>query len=187
MHTTSPRGITLLETVLYIGLMMIVLPMMVTFILRLHERQTLFDARTRMEQTAAVVLHELQTTLTAADAVTVSTSTLSVNPSVLHLTDGNGALVVIDAPTVSTEFVGGTQNVLRLRMQTGTNPAVWLTDSDIDVAQWHVTTLRDSASVLTGLRINFDMAMIAPAGDVNRSAAFAGDTSIALSPHTIEN
>ncbi len=187
MRRPTLHGITLLETVLYIGLMMIILPSMVTFVLQLHGEELLFDARTRMEQTAGMVFSELQIALTASDAVTTSTSTLGANPSTLRFQDASGTTVVIDCPTVAVSFPGGTQNVRRLRMQTGAGPAVWLTDGEIDVTTWQVSTVRDSSGILTGLRISLDTAMVAPTTDALRSATFSGDTTIALSPHTIEN
>lgn len=187
MQTKSMRGITLLETVLYIGMLMVALPTMVSFVLQISQQDLLFDARTRMEQTAALVLNELQNTIAAADAIRTSTSTLGVNPSTVRLTDDNGDAVVIDCPTVAVTMPGGnTQNVRRLRMQTGTSAPVWITDGEIDVTKWHVSAVRDSANTLTGLRIEFDMAMIAPSA-TQRNATFTGDTTISLSPHTIEN
>lgn len=187
MQAKGARGITLLETVLYIGMLMVALPTMVSFVLQISQQELLFDARTRMEQTAGLVLSELQNTVVAADAVRTSTSTLGVNPSTLRLTDGNGNAVVVDCPTVAVTMPGGnTHNVRRLRMQTGVSPAVWLTDGEIDVTKWQVSTVRDSANTLTGLRIEFDTAMIAPSA-TQRNATFTGDTTISLSPHTIEN
>lgn len=182
-----PKGLTLLETVMYVGITMMVLPFMVNFVLQVHDEQELFDSRTRMEQSAGLLFAELSQELTAADAVRTSSSTLNANPSTLRFTDANGNAVVIDRLTVAVTFPGGTQNVNRLRMQVGTAAPVYLTDGEIDVTEWKVVALRDSSNVLTGLRISMDYAMIQPGADAYRKAAFAGDTTISLSPHTVEN
>lgn len=176
----------MLETVLYIGMIAILLPASVSFVLQLEQQRGVADARTRMEQTAGLVFAQLTTDFAAADGVRVSTSTLGVNPSTFRFTDAGGTAVVIDAPTVSVAFPGGTQDVRRLRMQVGAASPVYLTDGDIDVTQWQVVALRDSANVLTGVRVSLDMAMIAATTDAYRKATFTGDTTIALSPHTIE-
>lgn len=181
------RGITLLETVLYIGMFMVALPTMVGFVLQLSRHDLQFDARVRMEQTASLVLSEIQNTVTSADAVRTSLSTLGTNPSLLTLTNSTGQTVVIDCPTTTAETSGGeTVDIRRLRLQIGVEPAVWLTDSDIDVTTWRISPVRDSANALTGLRLEFDTAMLA-ANDSSRSTAFTGDTTISLSPHTVEN
>lgn len=178
---------TLLEVTLYIGLLAIVLPASVIFLLRVREAQENYDARLRMEQTAAIVRSELNTQIAAADSISVSTSTLNAAQSVLRFTDDSGTTIIIDAPTTTYAFPGGNQSVKRLRMQIGANPAFYLTDPEIDVTEWRVQVVRNSDNDLTGLRISLDMAMLNAGTDAYRQAEFEGDTTIALSPHTIEN
>lgn len=181
------RGITLLETVLYIGMFMVALPTMVGFVLQLSRHDLQFDARVRMEQTASLVLSDMQNMVTSAVAIRTSLSTLGTNPSLLTMTNSSGQTVVVDCPTMAATTSGGeTVNIRRIRMQTGAEPAVWLTDSDIDVTTWRVSPVRDSANVLTGLRLEFDTAMLA-ANDSSRSTTFTSETTISLSPQTIEN
>ena len=187
MLAKSPRGVSLLETVLYIGLLAIILPAMAVFFLQVQLQHVAFDARTRLEQTAALTFSELQNNLTAAQAITTSTSTFGVNPSILRFKDVSGATVVIDCPSVSVVFPGGSQNVRRLRMQTGAAPAIYLTDSDIDVTSWQVTTIKNSADVLTGLRFNVNFALLGATKSVYRKAAFKSNTTISLAPQTIAN
>ncbi len=181
-----PRGITLIETIIYIGLFTIILPGFVIFLLQLWQTHHLLDERARMEQTSAAVFLELQNSITEADAINVSTSTLANDNGVIKFLDSTGQLVTIDRPTVVTVFSGVNQNVRRLRMQKGSNPAEYLTDPEIDVTQWRIETVR-SSSTLTGLRISFDLAMLNPSADAYRKASFAGDTTLSLSGHTTEN
>ncbi|MFA5946901.1 MAG: hypothetical protein WC813_02650 [Patescibacteria group bacterium] len=180
------KGTTLLETVLYIGIVMIVLPTFVMFLINLWQTYTLLDARSRIEQTASVVFLELQNSLTEADAISISTSTLANDSGVLKFLDATGQLVTIDRPTVAVTLVGAPQNVRRLRMQKGTNPATYLTDPEIDVTQWRIEAIRTDAT-LSGLRISYDMAMLNPGIGAYRHSAFSADTTFALSGHTIEN
>jgi hypothetical protein len=187
MVVKFPRGVSFLETVLYIALLAIILPAMVVFLLQIEIEHVTFDARTRMEQTAALSFSELQTTLTAAKAITTSTSTLGVNPSVLRFQDASGTTITIDCPSVSVTLPGGTQSVRRLRIQTGNSPAVYLTDSDIDVSNWQVTAVNNSKGLLTGLRFNVSLIMLGVTQGVYRGANFTSDTTISLSPHTIAN
>ncbi|HCC83362.1 TPA: hypothetical protein DEP96_00770 [Candidatus Uhrbacteria bacterium] len=187
MLAKSPRGVSLLETVLYIGLLAIILPAMAVFFLQVQLQHVAFDARTRLEQTAALTFSELQNNLTSAQTITTSTSTLGVNPSILRFTNSAGATVVIDRPTVSTSFPSGSQNVRRLRLQTGTAPAVYLTDSDVDVATWQVSTIKNSANILTGLRFSVNFALLGATQSVYRKATFTSDTTISLAPQTIAN
>ncbi len=180
------KGTTLLETILYVGIVMIVLPTFVMFLVNLWQTYTLLDARSRMEQTASVMFLELQNSLTEADAINVSTSTLSNDNGVLKFLDATGQLVTIDRPTVAVTFTGAPQNVRRLRMQKGANPATYLTDPEIDVTQWRIDVIR-TGSTLSGLRISYDMAMLNPGVGAYRHSSFSADTTFALSGHTTEN
>ncbi|MCR4311873.1 MAG: hypothetical protein NUV56_01180 [Candidatus Uhrbacteria bacterium] len=187
MRRLPARGITLIETVLYIGLLAITLPYMTSFLIKTQSEHRMFDARTRMEQTAGLVFQDLNYSLTKADSISITTSTLDVVASTFTFHDDAGTLIMIDCPTVSTSFLSGTQNVRRLRYQSGTGAATYLTDSDIDVTEWRVTAIRDSSDVLTGMRISLDLAMLGTDGSPYNDATFAGDTTISLQPHTIEN
>lgn len=187
MRHAFPKGLTLLEMVIYIGLLTIAVPGAVAFLLRLQQSHIQSDARMRMEQTAAVVLSELQNKITAANSITTSSSTLNTTHSTLSFIDDTGTTIVIDAPSTTATFPSGTQTVRRLRVQIGASPAIYLTDPEIDVTEWRVVALRNSDGDLTGLRFNMDYAMLHADLGAYRDATFTGDTTIALQPHTIEN
>lgn len=186
MRHSFPKGVTLLETVIYIGIIGIVLPSFTIFVLQIWNKQIGFDARMRLEQTTSLVFLEATQELTAADSVQVSTSTLSTDTSVFRFKDENGTDVVLDTASTTVSFSGVNQTVRRLRMQRGAAAAVWLTDPEQNVTQWRVDTVRNATNVLTGIRISFDAELLNKAGKVYRNATFAGDTTIALSPHTTE-
>lgn len=186
MQRNFPKGVTLLETMLYIGIIAIVLPAFTLFILHIWEEQIGFDARMRLEQTASIIFLEATQEITEADAIQISTSTLGTDASIFRFTDKDGENVVIDSTSTVISFSGVNQTVHRLRMQQGAEAAVWLTDPEQDVTQWRVEAVRNTTNTLTGIRISLDAELINSAGKVYRNASFAGDTTVALSPHTSE-
>jgi len=163
-----------------------VLPAFTLFILHIWEEQIGFDARMRLEQATSIIFLETTHEITEADAIQISTSTLGTDASVLRFTDEDGGNVVIDSASTIIAFSGVNQTVRRLRMQRGADVAVWLTDPEQDVTQWRVDAVRNEVNVLTGIRISLDAELINSTGKVYRNASFAGDTTIALSPHTSE-
>lgn len=186
MRQTFPKGVTLLETVIYIGIIGIVMPSFTMFVLQMWNEQVGFDARMRLEQTTSLVFLEATQEITEADSIRVSTSTLSTDTSVFRFKDENGTDVVLDTTSTTVSFSGVNQTVRRLRMQRGAAAAVWLTDPEQNVTQWRVDAVRNGTNVLTGIRISFDLELLNKTGKVYRNATFAGDTTIALSPHTTE-
>ena len=186
MRREPPRGMTLLETVMYIGVISIVLPTFTIFVLHVWQQQIKFDARMRLEQTSSLVFLELSHDLIEADAIQVSTSTLGTDTSLLQLQDKDGTAMVIDTVSTSINFSGTNQTVRRLRLTRGSNTPVWLTEPEYSVSQWRVDAVRNASNVLTGLRVSFDAALINNTSKIYRDATFAGDTTFALSPSTLE-
>lgn len=182
----NPKGITLIETIVYIALFMIILPAYMLFLLQIWGTNISLDERTRMEQTSALVFLELQSALTEADAINVSTSTLNNSNGILKFLDSSGQLIIIDRPTTSITFSDVPTNVNRLRMQKGSNPAVYLTDPEINVSEWRIEAVRDGSD-LSGLRISLDLEMLNSAADVYRQSSLSADTTFSLSGHTTEN
>lgn len=181
-----PKGTTLLETVLYIGIFMILLPTFVLFILQLWQTDVSLDARGRMEQTASTVFLELQNSLTESTTINVTGSTFGNDNGVLKFTNTAGQLVTIDRPTVPITFGEITQDVHRLRWQEGTDPAIYITDQEVDVTKWRIDAVR-SGSTLTGLRISYDTAVTNLNVNAYRKTSFAANTTFSLSGQTIEN
>lgn len=188
MTNRIPRGVTLLETMIYIALFVMIIPTFTLFIMHVWQEQINFDGRMRVEQTASLIGLELQQAIAEADAITTSTSTLGSDSGVLRFRDAENIAVVIDVVTTVISFTGTDQTVHRLRMQRGTDAAVWLTEPEQDVLQWRVDAVRNDANALTGLRIGLNVELLSSdAATPYRNAAFDADTTIALSPHTIEN
>ena len=182
------RGITLLETILYVAIIAIILPPTVSSLVRLSQETSLYDIRFRMDSQAEMVLSRLTLDLTQAASVSTSLSTLGADPSALRFVDSAGQTVIVDRSSTTVAFPGGNQTVRRLRMQRGSSAAFWLTDPDIDVSSFTVTAVRNATAVLTGLRIHLSAAMPAAAGvSPYQQADFVADTTVGLQPQTTEN
>lgn len=186
MRKILPKGITLLETIMYIGIVGIVLPAFTLLVLHVWDEQIGFDARMRLEQTTSLVFLEATSSITESDAILISTSTLGTDTSILRFQDANGATVMIDLVSTTVSFAGTNQNVRRLRMQKGGASPTWLTEPEHDITQWRVDSVRDTNNVLTGLRISINAELINKTGNVYRNATFTANTTVALSPHTTE-
>ncbi|HBR80957.1 MAG: hypothetical protein UX09_C0009G0017 [Candidatus Uhrbacteria bacterium GW2011_GWE2_45_35] len=152
MIEKNQKGITLIETVVVIALLIIVLPITIFSLVRLGRDSAYFSLRQRISSSANLIFSELSNELTSAQFFSVSTSTLGVNPSTFIFTDQDGLIVTIDRPTDTVAFPGGNQEIKRLRLTRGPE-VVWLTDADVDVTNWMVQAVRDSSNNLTGIRI----------------------------------
>ncbi len=185
---SQKRGVTLLETLIYIALLVVILPPLVMSLIRVTREVGLLDIRSRINTTSSLVISELTLGVTEASQVKVSLSTFGSSPSTLVFLDAVGQTVTIDRPTLTVTLPGGDQTIHRLRMTRGTAPAFFLTDPDLDVLSWQVDPVRNSASVLTGLRFHFDVAtMNQSTVDPYQNARFVSDTTIDLQPQTTEN
>jgi hypothetical protein len=186
MTDTSQHGVSLLETVLYVGLLAIILPLVVMFAIGLAQQYNTIDPRTRMEQKSGLIFDQLAHDITSAQTIDVTASDLGVDDSRLVFIDDAGETVVIDRPTVNVDFGKNSEQVRRLRMQRGGASPVWVTDKDIDVSSWRVEAARDSNGDLTGLNVHLETQMLNAANGSFRQAKFNADTTYELSAHTNE-
>lgn len=146
------KGVTLLETILAVSVLVILLPVLVLTLLRLNKESSFFSTQQRIINTQSLVFSELSSELISAQAVNVAGSIFGINPSSLIFNDQNGLTVTIDCPNVSVSFPGGPQTVHRLRLQRSSGENIYLTDADLDVTNWTVYVVRNSDNLLTGLR-----------------------------------
>lgn len=188
MNRKSQKGITLVETLIYIGLLVVILPPLVIALVRVTRQVSLLDIRNRIQTSAALISSQITSDVTQASQIKVSTSTLGSSPSTLVFLDAAGQSVTIDRPTETVSFPGGDQVVRRLRMTRGASPAFYLTDPDVDVSAWQVDLVRNSANVLTGLRFHVDISTVNQSvTDPYQNARFSSDFTVDLQPHTIQN
>ncbi len=173
------RGFTLIEVIITLAIMAIILPATTLFLLQLLQSQGSVQGEVEMEQTSSLLFSELKSEILEASSVTITASTLNSDVGELVFVDNSGATVTIDLVTIGP--------VRRLRFQRGADPAVYVTPADIDVIVWRIEAVRrDSDERLTGLQFDFDLALLNPDATPYRSVAFQGETTIALSPQTIE-
>ncbi|MBI5369964.1 hypothetical protein HZA85_02125 [Candidatus Uhrbacteria bacterium] len=180
------KGFSLLETVIYIAILALVLPMMISVTLGLIQKTDKLDLRGRLMERAQLVSVELERELTESPSVSISTSLLDSDDGTLVYVDLNGVTVTIDRPTVSIDFPGGAQNIHRLRFTRAGSSPEWVTDADMDVAAWRLSAVRDSTGILTGVRVQMTFQMLNPQGGQSRNEAFTGSQTIHLQPQTTE-
>lgn len=176
-----------METLIYIGLLLVILPPLVLSLIRITKQVSLLDVRNRLNTSSALIASQLTSDVTQATQIRVSLSTFGSSPSILIFLDATGQVITIDRPTVSVSLPGGNQTIHRLRMVRGASPAFYLTDSDLDVVAWQVDTVRDRSSTLTGLRFHLDLAtMNQSVIDPNQNARFVSDFTVDLQPQTTQ-
>jgi len=179
------KGFSLIETVLYIGLLAILLPSFVMVTLGYIQKSESVDPKIRMEEKAAVLFSEIQYELNQAQSIDVTGSSLATDDSSLVFVDAEGASVTLSRTADAIAFIGGDQTIDRLERETASN-VQWITDSDIDVNVWNVAVVRDSAGTLTGLNISMTMSVLNADGSPYRDISFSTDTTISLQPYTTE-
>ena len=181
---TDTRGITLLETVLYIGLFAVVLLAATTFFLEFGQSRELFARRAQMTEAAGIILSHLNTELSGADAWNITASTLgSVNGSLVYTND-DGVSGTIDRPTDAVVIGGAPQNVNRLRATVSGSPEEWITPADINVVAFELHEVTDGLGATTGLNLTLELFMLNPSASALRSASFSSQTTFALQPAT---
>ena len=180
------KGFSLIETVLYIGILAIVLPLLMGTFLLITQRHNTIDFRTRAEQQAAQVFSTLSYELAEAAAIDVTNSTLGVDESVFIYQDQAGVFVTIDAPITTEEIGGHEKSIHRLRFQRTGESAVWVTDYRANVTVWNVDVVRDGSGTLTGMNFSLTVDMLDSTGVIFDSASIDTTTTISLQPQLTE-
>lgn len=182
-----PSGMTLIETVIYIGILAIILPSLVILLISVIQKVTRADARIRIAQTITALQTQLNYELLSALSINTSASVLGVNPSTLRFTSQSGELITLDRQAITVTFGNTQQTVNRLRWQRGIAAALWFTDPNLNVFLLRVDPIRDGINTLRGLRINIGIELVNTSITQERSATWSSSTTISLSPSTTEN
>lgn len=178
-------GFSLIETVLYIGLLALILPSFVLFTLGFLQKNNDVDMRIRMEQKASLLLWELEEELTSATTLNITASLLERENSSLIFLDASGNPVTLDRPSVAVMFPGGEKTVQRLRMTRNTE-SEWITDADMSVENWFLEPVRNSSGILTGLRVSLTLQTLNEDGNVIGDEQWSSTTTMHLLPHITE-
>src|SRR5690242_6817420 len=90
------RGVTLVETVLYVGLLALLVSTYVALLTQLTLMQDRESIGGRLAESSNLVLNQVTHFVENAQRINISSSTLGTNTSILLLTDASGASVTID-------------------------------------------------------------------------------------------
>lgn len=181
------RGFSLLETVIYVALLAIVLPMTMMFFLRTWAHVDRLDPRLEIEQTAGSLFSLLSFEVSSAQQIHSGSSRFADDAGKIELVDDEAQVLTIESVQDTIDFSGTLQNVQRVRLVRGAGAPVWLTDRKIDVERFRFDPIRDSGGLLTGLRLDVSFTQINKDADAFRKSSFEQTTALWLSPHTIEN
>ena len=179
------RGITLIETLIYLAIVAILIPTFAVLALHAVESASGGVANGHVEDSGLAVLGVLEHELTEAQAVVMSSSILGGMFSTLVLKDASGTIVTFDTPQNIVTRSNTSVTMRRLRWQKGTE-TVWLTDRDVEVVKWQVDAVLDSTLALTGIRVSWILRPSNPSSSAYRLGVFSGATTFDLLPHTIE-
>lgn len=179
------RGFSLIETVLYIGLLAVLMPTFVIVTLGYIQKSDIVNPRIRMEENAATLFSELHSQLTQAQSIVVTVSSLGSDDSSFVFVDVNGATVTMSRVTDTVTFVGGDQDVERLAWITASG-SEWITDADMSVDAWNVSVVRDEDGILTGVNFLITVSVLNPDGSPFRDISFSSDTTVQLQPYIVE-
>lgn len=181
----NKKGFSLVETVLYIGLLAVLLPSFVTVTLGFVQKSDAVDPVIRMESKAALIISELQHELTRAQSIDVTGSVLGTDDSSFVFVDEDGESVTLQRVADTVSFVGGDQQVERLVWQT-ISASQWMSDADMEVETWNVAAVRDGDGVLTGVNVLLTLRVLNTDGSPFRELAFTTQTTIYVRPYTTE-
>jgi len=181
-HSKNTKGLSLIETVIYLAILMMVLPAMVLFLLRGVEYVHTIDLRVRIEQTGSILLQKMNELLLTARAVDVTHSSLGVDDSVFIFINKGGEQMMMQRVDEEYLFLDAPRTVSRLQVQKEGEDPYWLTDQDMQVEQWRVDAVRNSSGDLTGLRFTVRINALDPKeGD---PSVFEASTTIVLENQT---
>lgn len=179
------RGFSLIETILYIGLLAVLMPTFVIVTLGYIQKSDMVNPRIRMEEKAATLFSELHSQLTQAQSIVVTASSLGSDDSSFVFVDANGTTVTMSRVTGTITFVGGDQDVERLAWTTASG-SEWITDADMSVDAWNVSVVRDADGTLTGVNFLITVSVLNPDGSPFRDISLSSDTTVQLQPYIVE-
>ncbi len=179
------RGITLIETLIYLAIMAILIPAFAALALQAVESGAGAAGKGHVNDSGLALLGMLEHEVTEASAVGVSASTLGGAFSTLVFKGKDGVTITLDVLQSVVVRSNTSTNVRRVRFQKGTE-TVWLTDRDVEVVAWQVDAVRNSTAILTGLRFSWTLRPLNPSSSAYRQGVFSGTATFDLFPQTVE-
>lgn len=179
------RGVTLVETVLYIGLLALLVSTYIALLSQLTLMQDRQSLSGRLAESATLALDQTVQFIENAQRINVTGSALGTSTSVLQFTDATGATVTLDTVVQTVIFSGVNQQVRRLRY-TRSGQTYYLTDTDVNVVTWRVDDVRTSSAELSGLNFVLELEVLNEQALGYRQGTVRQQTTIGLYPLTIE-
>ncbi|MDO8425282.1 MAG: prepilin-type N-terminal cleavage/methylation domain-containing protein [bacterium] len=164
---TRRSGFTLLEVVVYLGIVVLVTVPATTIAWVFIHDAVAQERVAEVDAVGAFALTALQRHLRSAqvlDTVTV----YDVHPGTLAFTRGDGMRIVLDTAQRDVPFGGQTVTVRKLRVQEGSGPALDLTSDAVDVTQFIVRN-RTTAG-MTSIEVTLGLAAVNPGDDTRYGA-----------------
>ena len=179
------RGVTLIETILYVGLLVLLVSAYVALLSQLTLMQDRQSIGGRLPESATLALDQVTQVVENAQRINVTGSTLGTPTSVLQLTDATGTTMTIDSVVQTINFSGVNQSVRRLRYSRS-GQTYYLTDADVNVVTWQVDDVRTTANELSGLNIVLELEILNEQSSGYRQGTVRQQTTVSLYPLTIE-
>lgn len=156
-----PRGVTLIETLIYLSLLIIFLFSYTGLLVQLATIQSRESVRGRMLDNGATIMHVWQIELVSSPQIDITNSILGTSTSELHFTNSDNHAAILDTVIVPISFNGTVHNVRRLRYQAPSEDTLdYFTDAETNVVTWQVDPVRTSSGVLTGLDIVLELEVL---------------------------
>ncbi len=171
----TPKGITLIELVIYIGVLVLILGGMTIFLIQTVRIQGATLPAIEMNTANSQIMWQLRHEIAEATSFNETASTLESSPSTLVLVDGSGQTVTID------RIADGGVDRLRL---TRDSQSYWITGTSVDVTGWLAESVVDSLGVTTGIRLTVNMEITGNSNDAYRQNASQESTTLWLRPQT---
>ncbi|MFH1611644.1 MAG: hypothetical protein ABIA83_03540 [Patescibacteria group bacterium] len=178
------RGFTLIEMVLYIGLIMILLPSIILMLLTVEKNQAHASTRMMIEQSSAILLSEFANELLDAYSINISSSTLDSDQSVLVFQKSeNSPVYGLSFDTDAIEIGSVEYNIGRIKYSDLEDH--WLTPEQINVTKFRIEPVRNSDNDLTALNIELELSPLAVNNKMDLANILDTQTTIyLLSPIT---
>lgn len=185
LHNMKNKGFTLIEIVLYIGLIMILLPSIVLMLLEVQKNQAHTYNRMLIEQTSAIILSEFQNQIVDAYSINVSGSLFDTDESSILFRKAEAGQVYELSYQTDTVNIGSVlYNIGRVSFDDGTSH--WITPEQIAVTMFRVEPVRNGLGQLTALNFELELSPLQTTADMDKSNILYTHTTISLFPNIIE-
>lgn len=174
-HRSSRAGFSLLEIVIYLGIVVLVtVPAMTIAWVFLYDAVAQ-ERVAEVDAVGALTLTTVKRSVRSAQTIDAAT-VVDVHPGVLAFTRSDSTQVVLDTEQRDVPFGGRTVTIRKLRIREGAGAAYALTSDAVDVTEFVVRdrTTAGSASI----EVTFGLAAVNPDGDVRFGAQRTWTTAI---------